>query len=75
MTKRRAMQVLIQHAARNCSGSGTGIRSLPSDADQREVAQAIYKLFPEAYGRRPYGSDLFNLGISRLFDPDTGQPD
>jgi hypothetical protein len=64
MTFPEALRVLIAAAGRDCAGAGTGIRSLPSDAEKRRVRDAIVKVYPKAYGgREARDADLRNLGI------------
>jgi hypothetical protein len=67
MTFRRALQVLIQHAAENQAGTGCGIRSLPSDNARMEIAEAIEKTWPKAYGTFDLDdATRHNLGILRV---------
>ena len=66
MTYRKALRVLIQNAADNCSGCGTGMRSLPSDNVRAEVADAIEKVWPKAYTTFDLDdATRYNLGILR----------
>lgn len=53
MTKRRALQVLIR----------TGTRNLPNEREREEVALAIIKLWPDAYGYDVTQSIFVNLGV------------
>jgi hypothetical protein len=63
MTRREALQVLIKHAAADCNGAGTGIRTVPDRAERERVREAVKKLFREAYGREMDDSDAFNLKL------------
>ena len=65
MTYRRALQILIRASARDLTGTGCGIRSLPSSAEGQEIVDAIEKVWPKAY---TFGLDdgaRHNLGIMR----------
>jgi hypothetical protein len=66
MTKRKALQVLIEHAARDCVGAGVGIRSNPKEEQILLVAQAVCKVHKEAYGVDADKNDLFNLGLPSI---------
>lgn len=63
MTQREALQVLIEHASRNCRGSGMGIRSLPNTKERKRVSEAIEKIWSKAYTWKMADSDKRNLGI------------
>ena len=63
MTRREALEVLIQHAASDCQGSGRGIRTIPPPEERLLVARAILKVFREARGYEPHDNDFHNLGL------------
>lgn len=63
MTRKKALQILIKHAAANCAGVGCGLRTLPSKQEQEKVKQAIDKFYFEAYGYQLDSSAWFNLGL------------
>jgi hypothetical protein len=64
MTKREAIALLIEHAARNCAGVGCGIRALPSAEEKQRVAQAVRKVWPLAYpGQQCTANDLANRSL------------
>lgn len=58
MTKRQAIMILIAHAAKNAIGGGLGYHAVPSAPELEKLAQAIEKVWPEAYV-----IPWFNLGI------------
>jgi len=49
MTKKKALQILIQSSLKDIRGAGRGIRST-TDEWRKEVKEAIRKLHPDAYG-------------------------
>ena len=49
MTKKEALEILIKHTKRDCRGSGTGIRSLPSPMEIEKAKIAIKKVWNEVY--------------------------
>ena len=60
MTKKEAIHILIDHAARDCRGAGCGPgHRIPSHEDIQKVAEAIQKMWPEKH----YGPNWFNLGL------------
>lgn len=59
MTKRQAINILIQHAAENAAGCGRGIRSIPSAERIEELKWAILKVWPNEYP-----VEWFNIGLS-----------
>ena len=60
MTKREAIHILIEHAAKNCIGSGRGPgHQIPSKKKTMRVSMAILKVWPEKYS----GPNWFNLGM------------
>lgn len=63
MTKRKAIEILITHAARNVAGQGCGIRPSISERERDEVKQAILKMYHDAHRRYAALDDLFNLGF------------
>jgi len=63
MTKKQALQLLIEHAAENVAGVGVGLRSTPSDTVKVLVREAIEKLFPDAHGREMDRNDFFNMRL------------
>lgn len=63
MTTRKALQILIHHAAENQAGAGCGIRTMPSDKRRDEICEAVLKVWPKAYNY-PFGrSDAHNLAL------------
>lgn len=63
MTKRDALILLLDHAARNVAGVGCGIRP-PLDKDElAAVVEAMSIIWPQVYGYEMQPSDLFNRGI------------
>ena len=65
MTQAKAIQILIRHACRDAQGTGCGMRSLPSEAEMREITQAVEKMWPKAYAFPLGQSERYNLGIPR----------
>lgn len=63
MTKREALQILIDHAARNVAGVGCGIRPEISKDELARVVEAMSIAWREAYGFEMQHDDLFNRGI------------
>lgn len=60
MTKREAIRILIDHAARDCIGSGCGPgHQVPSYEETYRVAEAVLKVWPEKH----YSPNWFNLGL------------
>ena len=60
MTKRNAIHILIEHAARDCMGAGRGPgHQIPSKEKQLLVSMAILKVWPEKH----YSPNFFNLGL------------
>jgi hypothetical protein len=60
MTRKEAIHILINHAARDCAGAGCGPgHQVPSEEIRRQVAMAILKVWPEKH----YGPGWFNLGL------------
>lgn len=66
MTKRRALHVLMHHAARDVAGVGQGIRPGATDDEKRDVAAAVRALYPDAYGFVAIERDLLNLGLRHV---------
>lgn len=64
MTVRRAIQVLIQHAAANVAGVGCGIRPVIASADKQELSLAIRTMWSRGYGYPMSESDWFNLRMA-----------
>jgi hypothetical protein len=61
MTEKEAVRILIRHAARDCTGAGCGVRTIPDREERLKVAEAVVKSWPEKY---PISTDdLFNLGL------------
>lgn len=61
MTKKEAIRLLIEHAAKNCVGAGCGFHTVPSHDVQVDVSRAILKVWPESY---PIDRNVFrNLGL------------
>lgn len=63
MTRRRALQILIEHAARDVSGVGPSIRPGATTEEKVNVRQAITVFYRDAYGFEPSANDLRNLGL------------
>ena len=63
MTKKKALHVLITHAAKSAAGAGQGFRSGDIDKDRIVVREAIVKLYKDAYGCEVDGNVLFNMGL------------
>ena len=63
MTTRKALQILIHHAAENQAGTGCGIRSIPSDKRRDELCEAVLKVWPKAYNYPFGGNDAYNLAL------------
>ncbi len=63
MTKREAMQILINFSAKWGAGCGVGIRETLSQKDQEEIRQAIQKLWVDAYDYPFHNEVFFNLGL------------
>ena len=60
LTRRKAIHILIKHAAKDCSGGGLGPgHTVPPEQERRLVAQAILKVWPE----KNYKPNWFNLGL------------
>lgn len=63
MTKRRALQILIENAAANIRGTSQGIRPEKSREQRAEVRAAIEKIYQDGYGY-PFGpNEAYNLGL------------
>jgi hypothetical protein len=63
MTRQRALQILIEHAARDCVGAGCGYHTVPSEERRMEVSRAVRKLWRNAYDWPITDTDFLNLGI------------
>lgn len=63
MTRKRALRVLIDEAAKSVAGTGVGIREAVSEKRTALVVSAIRKLHKEAFGWEVTSSDLINRGI------------
>lgn len=63
MTKREALILLLDHAARNVAGVGCGIRPSLDRDELAKVVEAMSIVWPDAYGYEMAPSDLFNRGI------------
>ncbi len=50
MTLKAAILILIKHAARDCAGTGRGIRSVPTRAEGLKLAESIRRVWPRCYG-------------------------
>ena len=60
MTRREAIHILIDHAAKNCVGSGCGPgHGIPSYEERNRIALAIQKVWPEKH----FEPNWFNLGL------------
>ena len=59
VTRKKALMILIDHAAQNCQGVGCGIRTLPSETERMRVAQAVLKVWPQKYFQPNWG----NMGL------------
>ena len=62
MSKKLALQILIQSASRDIKGGGLGFRST-TDEWREIVSNAIRKLYSDAYGIPISESVEFNLGL------------
>lgn len=67
ITEKDALHILIEHALSDCQGVGTGIRSLPSPEKRWRVAQAIEKVWKQAYGQPMTKQDKSGLRFGFLF--------
>ncbi len=63
MTKREALQILMDNAARNLAGVGRGIRPSISNEQKMKVIEAIIKIHPDAYGFPADNSYFYNRGL------------
>ncbi len=60
MTKREAINILIEHAASDCRGAGCGPgHRVPSEEERCRVSRAVLKVWPEKH----YAPNWFNLGL------------
>lgn len=60
MTKKEAIHILIEHAAKDCVGSGCGGgHVVPSWAETLRVVEAIQVVWPEKH----YPPNWFNMGL------------
>jgi len=60
MTKKEAIHILIDHAAKDCAGAGCGPgHQIPSEEERLRVSAAIMKVWPEKH----YTPSWFNLGL------------
>ena len=62
MTYKKALQILIESAARDVMGMGLGYRTT-TEKWRVKVREAISKVFPKAYDREMDYSDRYNLHI------------
>lgn len=62
MTKKQAIRILIQAAARDVRGAGKGIRST-SDEWRKEVEEAVKVAYKMAEGVEPNKNTMFNFGF------------
>lgn len=68
MTKRKALQILIEHASRDCVGTGCGIRTNPTEEQIILITQAVCKVYKDAFDREVDNNDLFNLGLPSIIE-------
>ena len=62
MTRREAIHILIEHAAKDCKGAGCGSgHQVPSYEECDRVAMAILKVWPEKHSN----PNWFNLGLAK----------
>lgn len=66
MTRRRALEVLVEHAARNVAGAGHGMRPEVSIETCELVRDAVVRLWPEIYNYPVNNLALRNLGLLPL---------
>ena len=66
MTKKRALQVVLEAAFKYCEGSGVGLRSVYSDERKRELVTAAIRLWGDAYDWPLTDSYLGNYGLAGL---------
>jgi hypothetical protein len=63
MTKREALQILIENAAKNVAGAGCGLREPASDKRTKEVRTEVEKWWKDAYSFDLDDSQIRNLGL------------
>ncbi len=63
MTRKKALQILMENAAENVRGQGCGIRPAHSEQKSALVRDAIIRLWKEAYSWDIRSADLFNIGL------------
>lgn len=63
MKENEAIQILIEHTRDNLTGSGCGIRSIPSISRRKKAIQAIEKMWRKAYGFPLRESDRHKLNV------------
>ncbi len=68
MTRRRALQVLIEHAARDVGGVGQGVRPGATEEQKRDVRRAVRVFYKDAFGFTRGDNDLRNLGLPYILD-------
>jgi len=59
----RAMQILIDHAARNVAGTGCGVRPEIKEKEIKEVREAIKRVWSFAYKHEFNEQEFYNRGI------------
>jgi hypothetical protein len=65
MTRRRALEIVLDAALRQCEGSGVGMRHMPGDGEKKRIVDAARKLWGEVHAFSLDGC-LDNYGLSRF---------
>lgn len=66
MTRRRALEILVEHAAKNTSGAGHGMRPEMTLETRELVRDAVVRVWPEIYNFPVNDMALRNLGLLPL---------
>ena len=61
MKLKDAIKILIEHTARDLTGSGCGISTIPSISKSKEAKEAIKRAWKYVYGREMCDSEKYNL--------------
>lgn len=63
MKRKEALQILMEHAARDVRGVGCGVRPSPSEKERALVREAWAWAHAVVYGREADSHDFYNAGL------------
>ena len=63
MTKKEAIEILMNMAVRFHNGVGLGISTGITEKDRNQIKEAVKFIWPYLYGHKITNSEWFNLGM------------